>query len=633
MRRDMFDRNPLATHEIRAYKHSMPQWMQTVDKWGVILATLTICAFLVLYWIYDRALVPPGDIYPSLRFSVSAYLQIAIGSVYICVLLRCLVAGMGTAARSKRNIQEDVSLSGISAHKIIIGQWYAGLYQARAWMVALGLIRIAATLVLTADYHLNVANIYADRPYGLHPLQLPLAFSFAVLLTFFDVWATVGIGILAGNWIQNRMLSSVAAIILRILPMLFFSWFPTTEASSGGYYNLLVVRWYEYSWFAFVDGGNGAFLRLTLPTYGSYLEMSWFLGRSLWPFLLAFHMFLFYGLGSYLLTRLCLRKFGTNSVNNQPPHFLNEPASLRASRYENICLGSGAIIFSLIMIVVWSYMRRATPSLGGTMYYNPEFFNWVQFILWVAIGFTTLRAIGAGIKSARIYKDQLLESHLSVRIIIKLAVVTCHQLRGWFLGLVVVFMTIFGLLITEYLVNFYHAQLYDCILLGYDRGICGYTYFGWHPAQWVLGLTMTIILSGTILLSGVVMGISLGTTFRSSIRAFIASSIIRLLPVLVGFLSPNVLIPDYIYGFMVARWQQDPVMIFIDGGISTLLGMAEPFWHTGHMGGYTTLSFGLLSFTLVIYMLLGYAFFSLALARYWHRRGYVTGQKAKNGAA
>ena len=54
MRQDMFDGNPLASHEIRAYKYRMPQWMQTIDRWGVIIATLAICVVLILYWMYDR---------------------------------------------------------------------------------------------------------------------------------------------------------------------------------------------------------------------------------------------------------------------------------------------------------------------------------------------------------------------------------------------------------------------------------------------------------------------------------------------------------------------------------------------------------------------------------------------------
>lgn len=627
--------NPIAVYELRAYARQVPLWIRRVETIGVVAVTLLLCAYLIIRWLLERSSLPLAYIYQMINFHVSAYVQVVVGIVYVLVLLRCTTSGVSVSNRYKRQLRDDIFLTGISNRQIIFGQWYAALYQVRGWLVALGLVRISAAVVMTMEYQFNVywndiyniisngavcCNSLHAYDFGFHPLQLPLAFIFGITLSGLEVWATIGIGILTGTWFRNGAIAWVAANTLRALPILIFSWFPTVN-SPGTPYDLLVIRWYEYTWFAFVDGGTNAMLRLTIPIYFPYASSSQtsYLTRSLLAFLAAVHMLLLYGIGSYSLAYLRLRWLRGASSDENTVSPARKMAIKRPISVKNLFVASVALGICVLMLLGWGYSSRVTPEIGKTFYYNPAFLDRLQVTIGMVVGLTTLYTIITGVRYGHRYRLQSHARSISWHDAVRLSIITFKQLLGWGFGLAVLFMTAFGLLIVEHLMNFYHAQLYDCALATY-KIICGYTHFGWQPTQWLLALFMAIVLAGAILFSSAILGVSVGMIFHSSAKAVVMAVIIRAAPILLGLLPPVAQTADYYSSILITRWNQDPIAIFADTGVSSLIGMAEPYWHTGHVSGLTNISYSVLPFTLVIYMLVIYSGCSLIAVEYQQRK-------------
>ena len=100
----------------------------------------------------------------------------------------------------------------------------------------------------------------------------------------------------------------------------------------------------------------------------------------------------------------------------------------------------------------------------------------------------------------------------------------------------------------------------------------------------------------------------------------------RLIPVVWGVLPPNAPIPDQLNGTLITRWQHDPLFLLADSGVSVLAGLAEPYWHTGHVHGRTHIGYGLLGLNSVLALLLVYGLGSVALAAWSARRRARSGQ-------
>lgn len=627
-----FHTNPIAVRELRRYERSVPIWTRRAETVGVVIVALAICAYLIVRWLIERPAVPLTNIYHLIGFDVWGYVQVSVGIVYACVLLRFTAAGVDVANRYQQRGRNDILLTGISASKLIFGQWYAAVYQVRGWMVALGLIRIVAFIVMMAEYQFNVywnhlfdiafpdsvcCGSRSAFDYGYHSLQIPLALTFGIILGLFEVWATVGVGILAGTWLRQATFAWVTANVLRAIPIVLFCWFPAIN-SPGTPYDLLVTRWYEYTWFAFVDGGTSAMLRLTIPTFFPYVGRSFILPRGILAFFAAFHMLVLYAVGSCLLARVGWRRLGASSVDKLAGTLRGERKFTRTRFYENALVIGIALAVVLMMVLAWFYGSSTIPDLGHTFYYNPIFLNWLQTVLWVAVGLVTLRAISAGIQYAQWHRATLELKPLSALDLLRQCIAICQQLRGWGFGLGIMFIAAFGLLVAEHLVNVHSAGIFNCALLNRNY-FCGDTYFGWQPAQWVFGFAVSIVLSWMLLLSGVTLGIGSGMIVYRPSFALCIAFVLRTIPVVLGSLLPDAQIRDYVNGTLVARWNQDPLMIFGDSGISALLGMAEPFRHTGHVMGLTNIGYGILTFTLVMYMLFGYILVSIAIVL-WRRR-------------
>lgn len=614
--------NPIAVREFRLYKRAIPSWIRHGETIGIITLSLVLCAYVIIHWLLNRSAIPLTYIYHWVSMEVIELVQVITAISYGFALMRFTAAGVSVANRYQRSTRDDILITGISVNQVIWGQWYAAMYRVRGWMIALGLVRITAIVIMAVDFQfsLNWNHLYFNQPnivaynYGFYPFQFPLAMCFCIVLTIVEVWATTGIGILTGSWLLNSGMAWVTASGLRALPIIIFSWFPTGK-SPGPSYDFLVLRWYEYTWFAFADGGTGAMLRLILPVYFPYQGHRIFFERSLLAFLAAFHMLLFFGGLAYFVSHLQWRGWQRIFIGKIANQTQNKNLLNRSAKCESLVIITVALAFCMMLVFMWGSIPRATPQFRDIFYYNPVFLSSLYSILCIAIGIATLRAIIAGVRQGNFYKDKYYIKYISINKILRFGLTTCNQLRGWFLGLAVILMTGFGLLIAEHLTTFYNAQLYDCALATY-KFVCGSTYFGWQPTQWLFGLVMAIVLSGSILFSSVVIGIGARIIFCSPIFAFIAAASVRVGIILLGLLPPNAQIFDRINPILLMHWRQHPIIIFADTGISALFGMAEPFWHTGHASGLTNIAYGLLAFTLVMYMLLGYTFSSIVTIQY-----------------
>ena len=619
------ERNPIALRERRAYERAVPLWARRLETVGVIAAALSVCLGLVLYWLHARARMPLHFIYQLMGFETSAVVQIAVGVVYGATLLRCTFAGVSVANHYQRDARDDLALTGLTTGQIVRGQWTAALYQVRGWLVALGLVRFMAVVLMLAEYQFNVywnhlfdiassgavcCNSQRAFDYGFAPAQLPLALIFAIVLGLLEVGATTGIGLLMGSRIRSSASAWAAAIGLRALPILIFTGFPLISGTSS--YDLLAVRWYEYTWFAFADGGTGALLRLTLPMRLPYSLNGWAVTRGLLAFLAAAHMLLIAGLGTHaLMTRRWRRLREAVPIRKRPPR--------RPSSSGNVAIVGMALAICIWLPIAWSQRAGGFPAtVGSSFFYDPAFLGWLEDSLWIAIGVTTLAAILAGVRRGRAIRARG-TAPAALPDLLREGAVVFRGLRGWWLGLGFLLMTAYGVLIAEHLVNFQTARLYDCAFSQYHN-ICGYTYFGWPFVQWVIGLGMIVALSGAIVLGSALWGLGAGIGFRSARWALIFAVAVRLIPVVLGLLPPDAQTPDSMDGILNPRWHQDPLLVLADSGVSVVFGMAEPYWHTGHVGGRTNVAYGLLAFTLLMYVQLGYGLGSLGLARWTLRR-------------
>lgn len=269
MRRTIFPpyTNPIARREISTYERGVPLWMRRCDTVGIVAVSLATCLYLIVRWLYERPNARIGMTYQlrgAYTFNVMAYLQLTAGILYTCVLLRCIAAGVSAAHRYRAYHRDDLVMTGLDDRQILFGQWYAALYQVRGWMVALGLVRIATTLVMAAEYQFNIywnhvwmlttsgeldwhTNAFE---FAYTPLQFPLAFAFVFLLGLFEIWGTIGVGILAGTWIRRGMYAAITAIVLRALPVLSdhlaaFQSLRLAGFALAGIYMVCLRRWWD----------------------------------------------------------------------------------------------------------------------------------------------------------------------------------------------------------------------------------------------------------------------------------------------------------------------------------------------------------------------------------------------------
>ncbi len=612
--------NPIAIREIRAYERGTPSLVKFVDALGIVLISLLLCLGLFLIWTADRASFPVGFIYHFVRPDMQALIQLTVGIMFAGVILRCTAAGVAVVRHYHRQSEEMTIPTSIAGHRLIVGAWWAALYQVRGWMVALGLIRITAAVVMAAEYQLNIywsdlarltgvinyccGNLFSID-FTFHGFQFPLAFAFAIFFTLLEVWVSTGLGLVMGLHFKHSGIAWASAVLVRALPMFLFSGFPLISSSAGAF-DFVSLRWLEYTWFAFVDGGTTAVLRSSIPLSirGSLMKLA----RIWLAFFAAFHMLMGYGVIAYLSARGYLMKSGV-FLERFPRDVKLENKKRRFYR-ETLGVILAALISSVGLLWIWVSGTRVTPLLGITMNYNFVLLSGLRQFLLVVFSLTTVRSLIAGVQSGHDSRN----FQLSLQDLFRRTLSLCRKLRGWLWGLAFILMTVFALLIAEHLINLYIAKSYGCALAPY-RSVCRYEHFGWQLSQWVFGFGMAILLSASIIFSSVLLGFGVGRITHIKAVGLCFAIALRIVPIAAGLMPPNVEIYQDAWNDSVREyWTHDPLMVFADYGTSALSQMAEPYWHTGHVGGHTQIGLSLMYLMFDMWMFIAYASLGVTLA-------------------
>jgi hypothetical protein len=623
--------NPITTHAIRRYQRNVPPWLQGAETWGVIIAALAICCYLVARWTAERAAMPLGAVTTS---NIRDELQIVAMLVYVCVLLRCLLAGITAARQRGVREREDLLLTGISAHRLILGMWRGALFQVRGWMVALGLVRITAVTLMVADaqfsmYWFNfpyIGSYTFDFFYVLG--QLPTAFVILILLGIVEMWATIGVGLLCGTLTCNPLIAWLLAIALRGLPIGLFVWFPSIEIE--GYiraFDYLRLRWMEYTWFAFVDGGLTGALRLTQPIISYWWGSHTVVNRGFLAFLAAWHMLLLYIIVAYAGLQLYWHRAGVILRADASTRLhLPVPPTTWLNRIETVAIHLTWAVLAITLPQIWFASERVYLSASDPMTLHLDYISSFDALMRAATLLIVGRGTFAGVRYVHHYGPDGLGVGDALRIIWKL----CGKLRAYWFGLSVISIVVFALMAADLTRSHYAHKTLTCINAGY---ICSPRRFPLHLSQWIFGMFSAISIAGLNLFSSISLGLGVASRLRSPWTTVLIACTYRALPFALALFTPVKDIPEIrILGafYEFASYQQ-PLLIMAGVDSRHLADFATMRWNYGYLVSLTNIGHGILSTSLIGYMLLGYTVLGLALVWRTNRTGMDSdSQKSDN---
>lgn len=189
------------------------------------------------------------------------------------VLLRTFAIGIDTITRDHVGQTWDLlALTPVGAARIFAAKWRAALYQSRAWLLALGLVRLAMLpcCVLVYTYWWCWDQLDAPLAKGwffwgdaLSMWLIPLALvSFTLILTILDVVYCAALGVMAGALTRRLPTAMLLAFCARFLPVIVVALLAMARGSITPTY--WQVPWYW--WITLFEGGSGALMRLPIPT-------------------------------------------------------------------------------------------------------------------------------------------------------------------------------------------------------------------------------------------------------------------------------------------------------------------------------------------------------------------------------
>jgi hypothetical protein len=613
--------------------------LQGAETWGVIIAALAICCGLVAYWTADRATMPLTRYYQFMRWKTSADLQIVAMCVYGGVLIRCLLAGIAAAHQRGHRQREDLILTGITAPRLILGIWRGALFQVRGWMVALGLVRITAALLMTADYQFNLywsnldsvargGDVWPPALEFFHqPWQLPTTLIALIILGLVEVWATVGVGLLCGTCVRSPLNAWLLGLMIRGIPIGLFAFFPHIQNYNNAFDDL-TVRWMEYTWFAFVDGGlTGAFrlIRPVLPYWGSHQIVN----RGLLAFLAAWHMLLLYLLAAYIGQWLAWRRAGAiaqpdDSTRRQLPI---QPTTW-INRTETVAIHLIWAALCIVLPQTWITTERVYLSATDPMRLHQDYIVSFDALVWAG----TFLLVGRGIFAGVHYVHRYTPDGLGVADALRVTWRLCSRLRAYWFGLSVVSILVFALMAADQERSIYQSQVIGCLDTPHPM-FCYLNRNFIYLSQWVFGMVSTIGIAGLTLFSSACLGLGVALQVRSTWAAVILACAFR---ALLLALALFVTVPDQrpIYGagrfYELASFQR-PLLIMAGFDKRHLVDFATQTWNYGHEGSLTSIGHGILNTSLIGYMLLGYTVLGLALVWRTNRTGMDSdSQKSDN---
>lgn len=256
--------NPILWQEVTHQERSASRWMHWSQIGGI---TGVIVILLVIPWL----LFSTDNGYP-----VTQYALYATWIVHTVVAVRAIVAGANAISREHVGQTWDaLTLTGVSARRILFGKWRAALRRVRGWMLMLGVVRLVMLPVFTmamlktyawymcGGYNsgYNSARYYCqlDSDFALVPWAIVLAVVMTVALTILDVLACTALGLAASAITRRGTVAGLAAILIRFTPVLLFG--SMTRYAIG----VFSWRWWLFTPFALADGGTSPLMQLVMP--------------------------------------------------------------------------------------------------------------------------------------------------------------------------------------------------------------------------------------------------------------------------------------------------------------------------------------------------------------------------------
>jgi hypothetical protein len=245
------------------------RWRNTV----IILGLVSILAmFLVLlFWMYPSGY---GQQYIWMFFPAWA-----IWVIYAITVLGTILASIGVlSAEYADQTWEPLIITGISARRILLGNWLAALHRIRGWLFFLVIARIAVLPV-----YLIVSEKVARSECGFSGFdcvwQSPtigrwsLAVGMTIALTILDVACCSLIGLAASAITRHSRFAAVLAILLRFSPLIIFLAFGFDDSNFWA--------WWASPPFALVDGGTAPAVQLIIPLLPNWVRFNPLLGLLL----------------------------------------------------------------------------------------------------------------------------------------------------------------------------------------------------------------------------------------------------------------------------------------------------------------------------------------------------------------
>jgi hypothetical protein len=250
--------NPIIWQELSHQQRNAPRFLQ---RWW-ILGPLLIFLMVVMV----------GSTLTQIDYPTRELGIYMIWVVQIATISRALVAGANTISREHVGLTWDaLVLTGVSAQQILFGKWRAALRRVGPWMVMFGVIRLAMIPILfialvnrCAAVLLQYASYGYDEPVEVSwvPWAAVLVVVMSVVMTILEVMCCTAIGLAASAVMRRGIAATLAALIVRFLPVALFAAFTRYELGAEASNSYRVLR---FAPFAIADSGTAPLSRLAVP--------------------------------------------------------------------------------------------------------------------------------------------------------------------------------------------------------------------------------------------------------------------------------------------------------------------------------------------------------------------------------
>lgn len=610
----------LLTHRTAERRH--PAWLQLLDSRAPYLLMALMTVFLLEGLDTYRHGYSP--------YYSSGSINSRMLALYGLVAWRLTLAGVEVGQLIQRSMRELLITTPLTTASIVAGMFQTVLLTQQRWIYLFAYCWVLGTLIRIVQWS-----------HGASLSTTTVAIAFLVPLILLCVLGAIGVGAAVGlrSWRLGGAFATGSAVLIQLIPMLaimilYFVSFPFLTSISR-FDHILNALIGDFTFLAFGDVGLTAINRLAYYGERLFNPIGWDIVPR-WPGV-------FLPMMCTLLVQSLLVVGATTSL-----HLQLRPDEWRVCRHgaikgwtpiDWIVPTALFLISGTIVIVLWLMIPRVPVSFAVPPfpYVNRELLRVIQYFMAFLLTLCALRAISAGVAAVPMTASGNTAHTIYL---------TVARLRVWILGLSLVLMLLFMVLYLDHqlngaalriLISFegYWWQWGDAprgqfYPLGNLRSDHGFLFLQWHVFQVIGALAWSVIMSGSIIIGGVILGFACKRVWPRSTQAFAWAVILRSLPVVIGLLPPNYFTLPH-PGIMATRLHGDPLFSIADAGLTVLIGLAEPGWTGLDWSGLTIASYGVVLGIITFGSLLGYAFVPFVIGRVREGRLLHAGPNRSDG--